>query len=125
MNEELLSSLRERGFTEIKPGVWAKPKRGADDSRPTAVMEPNPGHEPLAKAPLQKSVPARFHVRITSVRKRLIDPDNIAVKYVLDNCRAAGFIPDDSAKHIELTVGQRLADRPEPEHTEIIIQPLI
>lgn len=55
----------------------------------------------------------RVHVRITSLRKRLIDPDNITVKWIIDCLRYADLIKDDREKDITLEVSQKKAEKDE------------
>lgn len=62
---------------------------------------------------------SRLHLRIISVRKRLIDPDNIVAKWTIDALRYAGIIRDDSAKEITVELSQRKAEKGEEEHTLI------
>lgn len=83
-----------------KPGVIPTMARGAKDEASGSI---------------------RVGVRITSVRKRLCDPDALLPKWHIDGLRFLGFIADDSAKHITLEVGQRKTERGEEEHTEITL----
>jgi len=85
------------------------------------ALERNPSDAPLEKGEVQKGGSGKIHVRVTSVRSRLADPDGLCEKYVLDCCRYAGFLPDDSAAHITLETTQRKATKGEEEHTEIVI----
>jgi hypothetical protein len=89
--------------------------------RKDAVVESNPGNEPLGAGAVQKEGDARFHVRLTSVRKRLLDEDNLCEKYLVDCCRYAGLIPQDSPDQTRITVAQRKAAKGEEEHTLIEI----
>jgi len=68
--------------------------------------------------------PRRFRICITSVRKRLIDPDNLCGKYFIDCCRYAGLIHSDAPQFIEVTTTQRKPVEGEEEHTLIDILPL-
>lgn len=63
----------------------------------------------------------RVSVRVTSVRKRLIDEDNLCEKYVVDCCRYAGLIPDDDPGKVKIQVTQRKATKGEAEHTIVEI----
>ena len=49
---------------------------------------------------------SRMHVRISIYRKRLLDPDNLCVKSLLDAMRDVKLIRDDSLKWITLKVEQ-------------------
>lgn len=66
----------------------------------------------------------RVRVGITSVRRRLIDPDNLCPKYFIDCLRYAGLIRDDSPGEVEIQTAQRLPAPGEEEHTLIDIVPL-
>ncbi len=87
----------------------------------TAALERNPFHVPLAASEVQEKRTGKVHVRVSSVRKRLADPDGLCEKFVLDCCRYAGLIADDSADDITLETTQRKAAKGEEEHTEITI----
>lgn len=63
----------------------------------------------------------RFLVRVTSVRKRLIDEDNLCEKYAVDCCRYAGLLPGDGPGETKIEVAQRKAGEAEGEHTVIEI----
>lgn len=65
--------------------------------------------------------PARLHVRFTSIRKRLCDPDNLVVKWLLDSLRYCGAIPGDEPDKITLEVQQRKVRKGEGEFTMIEI----
>jgi hypothetical protein len=60
----------------------------------------------LAKNEGKEKNTGRIHIRFTVRRKRLIDPDNIIAKYLIDCLRYAGAIPDDRAKDITLETKQ-------------------
>lgn len=53
----------------------------------------------------------RMHVQIHLAHKKFYDPDNLpgSVKVVLDALKNIGFIKDDSAEHIELSVTQAIS----------------
>jgi len=63
----------------------------------------------------------RFLVRVTSVRKRLLDEDNICEKYHVDCCRYAGLIPTDSPSRVRIETTQRKCQKDEEEHVQIEI----
>lgn len=65
--------------------------------------------EPLAPQPGEKGHSTRLHVRITSFRSRLIDPDNLCPKYFIDCLRYAGLIQNDTADDITLEISQKKA----------------
>lgn len=77
--------------------------------------------EPLGKTHGEAACSPRFTLRITSFRARLIDPDNLCAKYVIDSLRYAKLLPDDTAQHVkEVIVRQEKCDKKE-ERTEIEI----
>jgi hypothetical protein len=91
------------------------------DTGAAPELERNPGDATLAAPQAEAGHPQRVFVRVTSVRKRLLDPDNLCEKYHVDCCRYAGFLLGDSDKHLTLTTNQRKAAKGEEEHTEIQI----
>ena len=86
-----------------------------------AELEPAPRARPLAKS-APKEVPSEpVFIRIVSVRKRLLDPDNISEKWALDALRYCGAIHGDEPDKITLETSQRKAEKGEEEHTLIEI----
>jgi hypothetical protein len=75
---------------------------------------------PLGKKKVQGRVGERVLVCITSVRKRLIDEDNLAEKYHVDLCRYAGIISGDEASKTKIETTQRKAQKGEEE--KVIIE---
>ena len=59
----------------------------------------------------------KFRISVTGRRRRLIDPDNLCPKYLIDCLRYAGAIPDDRAQDIELSVRQEKIGSKEEEVT--------
>jgi hypothetical protein len=97
--------------------VIGETDRPPEDPKP----ERGPEREPVqADAPPQGS-PRRFRVRITSYRRRLIDPDNLFVKPFIDCLRYAEIIPNDRPQDIELQVGQ---EKVKTDYTEIEVTKL-
>jgi hypothetical protein len=92
-----------------------------DRAGEAAKLERNSGNGPLAKSEAEKGNPERVLVRVTSVRKRLIDEDNLAEKYHVDCCRYAGLIHGDEPSKTKIEVCQRKAAKDEAEHTIIEI----
>lgn len=64
----------------------------------------------------------RSRVKISSYRVRLLDPDNMCVKYHVDGLRYAGIIRDDTTNDIELFVRQFKVKTRQEERTEIEIE---
>ena len=65
--------------------------------------------------------PDRIAVRFISRRTRLIDPDNLTPKYLLDGLRYSGLIYDDRAQDITVQVEQEKAQCRAVEETVIEI----
>jgi hypothetical protein len=91
------------------------------NTRTDAELERNLSGSPLGKNQDESGTTTRVHIRFVSVRKRLIDPDNLAEKWLLDclrNCRA---IDGDEPEKITLETTQRKVTKGEAEHTRIDI----
>ena len=86
-----------------------------------SIVERNPCNEPLEADKSQEGDSGRILVRFVSVRKRLCDPDNLSVKWLLDSLRYASVIPGDEPEKISLEVSQRRCAKGEIEKTEIAI----
>lgn len=86
-----------------------------DHKTPSSVAKRAICDGSLAKESRKKGNAKSFHVRVTSRRSRLIDPDNLCAKYFVDCLRYAGFIPDDNADVITLEVRQEKVGRSEEE----------
>lgn len=110
--EQLVAMLRKPGMSGINLDLSAGP---------APVLEPDSGHEPLATGQVQKADPGMFLVRITSVRKRLLDEDNLCEKFHIDCLRYAGLLPDDDPAETRIQTTQRKTRKGEAEHTEITI----
>lgn len=121
MNE---SDLIAAGFVQQPDGSWQKPASRHMASGP--VAEQVIRYDPVAAVQREEGDPTRFQVRITSYRRRLLDPDNLAggCKYFVDCCRYAKLIPDDRPQDIILDTRQEKVRRREDERTEIIIERL-
>lgn len=101
--------------------VWTKAdyeaykvRRGLSHPKP----QPAVCDDALGTPPREAQGPSRLVVSITSVRRRLLDADNLAggAKYILDGLRYAGLIHGDAPDQITLVVSQR---KGEIERTEI------
>lgn len=79
--------------------------------------------KPLAKAQVQKDSSKRILIRIVSVRKRLLDEDNLCEKFLVDCLRYAGIIPGDSPEQVKIETVQRRCAKGEMEETFIEITP--
>ena len=92
-----------------------------NDTGTPAKLEQDTRHGSLAKKPIETHTTSRVHIRFESVRKRLLDPDNICEKWTLDCLRYIGVIRGDEPDKITLETTQRRASKNEEEHTEITI----
>lgn len=86
-----------------------------------AVVERPPSNAALGASKGKEADSGRVHIRFVSVRKRLLDPDNISEKWTLDALRFAGIIRGDEPEKITLETTQRKAAKGEEEHTQIEI----
>ena len=86
-----------------------------------AKLERTACDEPLATGKGKKEASGRVHFKFVSVRKRLIDPDNVSVKWLLDCCRRIGLVAGDEHDKVTIETAQRKAEKGEEEHTLIEI----
>lgn len=91
-----------------------------DDDKP-AFVECGAGDAPLEAEEVQRPASERFLVRVTSIRRRLLDEDNLCEKYHVDLCRYSGIIPDDAPGKTKIEVCQIKAGKGEAEKTVIEI----
>lgn len=83
---------------------------------PDSVVECPFRLQPLGTEEGEGESPDRIAVRFISRRVRLLDPDNLTPKYVLDGLRYAGIIYDDRAADITFSCEQeKVAHRAEEE----------
>lgn len=85
-------------------------------------LEQASGDESVRPDEGEKKMPGKIVVHITSRRKRLLDPDNLSVKSLLDSLRYAGIVPGDRAKDILLQVEQVQVHGDDPGGTVIEIE---
>jgi len=90
-----------------------------DNSRATPKLESNSRHEPLAEEKAEGRNRQRVLVRVTSIRSRLLDEDNLCEKYHVDLLRYAGVISGDSAAEVKIETGQRKVQKGEVERIVI------
>ena len=96
----------------------------ADGDRQAAELEPSAQPRALAAGTIEEKDTKRIFVRIESVRRRLLDEDNLCEKYHVDCCRYAGLLPADSPDKVSIQATQRKAEKGEAEHIKIeIINP--
>lgn len=101
-----LRQLHETDLHTRDTGQVAEPKRIAWDDA-LAAPQIEGGHRP------------RFLVRITSIRKRLLDEDNLVGKYHTDLLRYAGILPSDAPGEASIQATQRKTAKGEEERTLI------
>lgn len=83
---------------------------------PDTVVECPFRLQPLGEEEGEGESPSRIAVRFISRRVRLLDPDNLTPKYVLDGLRYSGLIYDDRATDITFSCEQeKVAHRAEEE----------
>lgn len=89
--------------------------------------KPEPEHpvrnDSMGEADREEGNSTRFHVRITSYRKRLLDPDNLAggTKWFTDCLRYAGIIVEDTPEEITIENRQK---KSKEEKTQIEVYEL-
>lgn len=69
-------------------------------------LERNPGDGALGAVPVQEKLGGRFLVRVTAIRSRLLDEDNLCEKYHVDLCRYTGVLPSDAPGKAKIEVTQ-------------------
>jgi len=95
------------------------PNHSPHNTHPLPKLERHPRTGPLAKDEGEEGGAGRVHLRIVSIRKRLLDPDNLSVKWFIDCCRYAGIIRGDEHDKITLQIEQRKCAKGEAEATQI------
>lgn len=99
-------------------------KPEGEDAPVRSELEPSPKRRALRKGRVKEEDTGRFLIRVTSVRKCLLDEDNLCEKYVVDCCRYAGLLPGDGPGKTKIEVAQRKAGKGETEHTLVEIYSL-
>ena len=95
-----------------------------DDPRSAPELERSVRTGALVARQVKEANSQRFLVSVESVRRRLLDEDNLCEKYHVDCCRYAGLLPGDSPAQVSIETTQRKATKGEEEHTVITITPL-
>lgn len=97
-----------------------------DHTRPRPVAELEPAFINVALGSASVQAPGRpsFRVSVCSIRTRLLDEDNLSEKYLVDQLRYFGLIPDDNPAQTTICSTQRKCGKGEPEHVEITIDRL-
>ena len=117
-----LNELKRR-FPNASQATIAR-NASADSQAPDPEPKRPLRDEPLAKSEGEKENPDRVRIRVISLRRRLIDPDNLCPKYHVDCLRYGGFIRNDTAHDVILEVSQRKVQSRADECTIIEIEPL-
>lgn len=88
-----------------------------DCSGEASKLERVAGDAALGQTQTKNGDSKGFLVRITSVRKRLLDEDNLCGKYHTDCLRYAGVLPTDAPDKTHIQTTQRKTKKGEEEHT--------
>lgn len=102
-------------------------KKNCADSASSSPESQRPvRNDALGQAPRKEGYLGRSKVRITSFRRRLLDPDNLigGTKYFTDCLRYSGLISGDAEAQIRLEVSQQKVATKAEEHTLIEIEPI-
>ncbi len=87
------------------------------------VVERTTVNEPLGTNEAQERHSGRLAVVVTSFRRRLLDEDNLAIKWAVDACRYAGILHSDAPDQVSIKAKQQKVKTKEEERTEIEITP--
>ena len=109
--DQLPHKLRERVIQQIN----------ADNERTGSKLERAAEHEPVGKGEAQAHHSGFLNVVVTSYRRRLLDEDNLAVKWHVDALRYAGILYQDSPDRVSIKAKQVKVKAKEEERTEITI----
>ena len=104
-----------------EPALRKPNANNTNDTGKAPIPERTAGNAALVKAQVQGRAGDRILVRIESIRKRLLDEDNLVSKYHTDLCRYSGLIPSDAPGICKIETTQRKAEKGEAERTEITI----
>lgn len=111
------SILWKKGYRVNSRNEWYLPHK---DNRELQATIPQPAvrNDVAATPPGKARVPYRIVVRITSFRNRLLDPDNLCPKFLIDGLRYACLIPQDREQDIVLEIKQVKSNE---ERTEVVL----
>ena len=96
-------------------------KVNAKNTKPHPELECSKKNAPLCVSQVEQRGTGKVFICLTSIRKRLIDTDNLCTKAIVDICRHSGIIHDDTAKEAQVCVRQRKPEKGEEEGTVIEI----
>lgn len=113
--EQFLRLNAEAGEADIQP----------DDSGTPAIVERHPRDGAVGAVPVQKGTGRQILIRVTAVRTRLLDEDNLCEKYHVDLLRyASGGALGDSPATTRIEVRQEKAQAGEREEVRIEVYEL-
>ncbi len=116
---EWLRAYEERQSKAVQAYWRGVQAHEASSLRPTDPKpEPTVLDAPLGAEEVEGCDPRR-RVTVTSYRVRLLDQDNLCIKYHIDGLRYAGVIRDDTTEDIEIFVHQQKVATRKEERTEI------
>jgi hypothetical protein len=96
-----------------------------DGAGKVAKLERHPRHGAVGEVQVQKGVSRRILIRVTAIRTRLIDEDNLCEKYHVDLLRyASGGALGDSPATTHIEVAQQKAGKNEREEVRIEVYEL-
>lgn len=97
---------------------------GVRDRLQDPQQKPHPGQRGQGTHPRKDQGPPsrRILVRITSLRTRLLDEDNLYVNSVVNALRHEGIIPDDDPRTVKIQVRQAQVLARDEERTIIEVQ---
>lgn len=97
------------------------PNNSPHHPHPLPIVERHLSTGTLATHEGEEGGAGRVHLRIVSTRKRLLDPDNLSVKWLIDCLRYARIIQGDEHDKITLQIEQRKCGKGESEATQIFL----
>ena len=118
-----LSKLDAKLRNRIERQISDEDKAG--HTRHNPKLECDIGPEPLAQDKAEKGATGRVHIIFISRRKRLCDPDNLSVKWLLDCLRYCGAIAGDEPEKITLEVKQEKCTKGQCPETIIEITEIL
>lgn len=118
------SAELKRKFPNASPGFINANAVHVDRETANAKPERTVCDAPVREVEGKESHAKRVRVSIVAFRTRLLDPDNLCVKYFVDCLRYAGLIIDDRPEDIILEVSQVKVSTEDEERTEITLSSL-
>lgn len=109
-------------WTQEQYNEYIRRQNGSQGKRQAPKLERPAINEPLAENQAQKRDSRKCQVSVVSVRKRLIDTDNLSPKYHVDALRYSGCLHVDSADKTTITAAQIKCQKGQEEHVIISIE---